>query len=1492
MIKVILIFLALALCRICGAQAQFSAEASVSLDLSKIEQLQIEGNDKIDAAFTAMQAVRDAGHYVNSISELLGSGRLSLPVGIKKGDYEFIIQRIMHNDETDRLQIYATCAFRFKDTGQRIAFEGVADIQGENGIDTHGELSLIVLVRRNIGSSSAIVIHEGSRVRFGCDGIEDFAVTLSWLVTSPHIIPVDNAGNPVNNTSVSATVNAYFEDFDNYLVSLNVDRSFMFSGLNDIIFSIRGVTLDQSDIETSTMTAFPEGYLSSGDEFNLWRGVSITEASVALPSIFKSPVDGGRITLSLRNALFDHNGFSGEVAATDVISSVLLDPDRWDISVSEFRLGFLKNEPVEAGFGGEINLPPFGGNSLFPYLAVYNRATGEFDFKVGIGGRTYDFPALSSTLALHESSNVEITVRGGELYPVISASGMLSVNAPMNETTGSTVFSVPDIPFENMRISRDAPYFSIGRIGISGDLRSPRVAGFELQITDIQSFDNATGSGLSFVTGVSLSDIFSGNTKILLYGDYDHWRFNRVDVESIAINYQSKVFSLAGGVWFKNGDELYGDGFRGDITMELLEKFKLDAVAVFGNKDNYRYFLTDVFLEIPPPGIPAPPLGFYGFGGGLYRRMQQTSSLTSGSDFGRSLSGINYIPDRTVNMGVMASTKFGLSGSPSAFNSRVTLEMQFNNNGGLNFVQFRGDAAMMDIPDKWGALSDNISKAIAEVEANGNVSRPATRSDLDGKIPDNKSSGFLTASINIKYDLINSVFTADMNAYLNAGLIRGVGANDRMGWASAYFSPNKWYTYVGTPTDRVGLEILRLARLDGYFMIGNDIPGLPLPPSKVLNNLSADKRAQLQRSSSSGITFDRGIAFGASLGVDFNATLMPFYASFGTALGGEFLLVDTRGHTCSGSGSIPGINGWYASAQAWAWVEAAIGIQARIFGRTQRFNILDISAAALLLGTGPNPMYFTGAVGGQFNVMGGLIKGKCSFDFEIGEKCVLSGDVSPFGEDIIAQLTPTTGETDVNVFTAPQAVFNIPVGVSMQINEDNGTRGTYRIQLEEFTVSYAGGAAITGHTTLSDDGMVYMLDPDEPFRSQQSVTVYAKVTFQKRVGNNWEYVRGGDGQPVFEDKTITFTSGERPDHILPHHVKYSYPIARQYNYYPNEHRQGYLQLIKDYTFLFTEDAPENCRQVLRFSSNGGAAQETEFTYRVDNSGGDIRMEINFSKENMSFANNRIYNMAIVNVPLNENADIASNVEAVTAQMEGVDDVTVTTQQAEGNLEMMEETEIYALHFRTSNFNTFVDKMGSLNTRNEGWRRNIEPFVYNINANLRVEELFDKYEIQWNESQIPLVRFEALTGQTQWFNNSFYPEMYSLTAYQQGMVSNRNRFDNRSFGTPPVAAVFISGNERLVTDAEISTGTPTGYGFLSSINYTLSYWCARDFYYIRVELAKKGNNALTNAEAAILIANAPPIVSFGSYPVRARYVLPGKEIVTSTAEFEMFYPVID
>jgi hypothetical protein len=1470
------------------ASAQVPAEASVSLDLNKIEQLQTERNDKIDAAFTAMKAVQDAGRYIQSLSELIGNGEMTFPVGIKNGEYELIIQKIKYDAQTGNTQIFASCAFRFKDSGQRLAFEGQAEIQGTAGLGTTGELALIAPVRRNIGNTSTIILHEGSRVRFGCDGIEDFAVKLTWMVTSSHIIPTDLNGAKIN-APFATTVETYFQNFDNYTLSLNMNQSFIFEGLKDIVFTTKGVILDQSDVETPSQLIFPDGYLASGDALNLWKGVAINDISVGLPPIFKPPEGAsGRITLSMRNALFDANGFTGKVTAYDILNSALLDSSKWGISANDFTVGFFKNELVSAGFGGDINIPPFGKNSLFPYMAEYNHAAQEFDFKAGIGGK-YDFPVLHSTVDLYETSTLDISFRDSEIYPIINATGRLTINAPMNEKDSTKKFSVPDIAFEQLKISRESPYLSIGAIGTSGNIKTPKVAGFELIISHIQSFENATGSGLSFDAGVTLSDIFGGDTKILLYGDYAHWKFNKVGVEKIHVDFQSKAFSVAGGVWFKNGDALYGDGFRGDISLDLLGKFKLDAIAVFGKKDDFRYFLTDVFLEFPPPaGITIPPaLNFYGFGGGLYRKMQQTAK-SSDSDFGKSLSGINYIPDKTVSMGLMASTKFCLIPSKDAFSAKVGFEIQFNQSGGLNFVQFRGDASIMDMPEKWGAMSDNIAQKMEQIEAEGKVMREVTKSDL--KEPEHKDDGFLTASLNVKYDFINSTFSADLNAYLNAGVITGAGQNNKLGWASAFFSPNKWYTYMGTPSDRMGINVLGFAQLDGYFMLGDDIPGLPMPPEKVLRNLSLDKQNQLKRESGS-LLLGKGIAFGAGLSVDFKAAFSPFYAGFGVGLGSEFVLMDRSGRPCANYPGMPGINGWYADAQAWAWIEAAIGIETKVFRKVRQFNILDLSVGALLQGAGPNPLYFAGAVGGQFSVLGGLIKGNCNFDFEMGEKCISSSG-SPFGEDIIAQLTPASGEKDVNVFVAPQAVFNIPVEVEMKIDEED-VRGTYKVSLEEFSIKYKDSEQhLTGHPKLSNDGTVYMFDPDEPLESQKELIIYAKVSFKKKTGNTWVYVTGDDGKPVFEDKTETFVSGDRPKIILPEHVKYSYPIARQYNYYPDEYKQGYLQITKNYTYLFTSDKPQNCKQILRFSDLNGTAQETDFSYLLNATGSEIRMEIDFSTESLTFADNKIYELSIVNVPLDTQVDLKSNITSVDVAAENTTDVTITKQQAQGNLEQAEEKEIYALHFRTSSYRTFFNKMATFDTKGEGWRDYVEPFVHHIKANLTAPEKFDKFEMQWNESALPLLRFDAQIDQTEWYNNARYKDMYQQT-YRQGIATNRQQRDVRTFGEPPVSAVLVEEEEeKQVTDTEITTGRPVGCNSQGVFTYALPYWCSRDLFYLKSFLSEKRlmGGSVTSSEAALLERDFPSMVKKGSYPVKVKYVLPGKEIATSVVDIEMYCPV--
>ncbi|MDR1385024.1 MAG: hypothetical protein LBJ67_14420, partial [Planctomycetaceae bacterium] len=1161
------------------------------VDLDKITQISPDNQKKVTAALAAADAVKKAGAYIESLSDLLQDGTLSFPVGVKKGDYELIVHHIEYDSETHNPKIYATCAFKFKDSGEKVAFAGEAVFTGHSGVEMNGSLALIAPVRQNLGKGAAIIIKEGTKVNFDCDGVNNFDAKLTWMVTSGKIKPVNSQGEPTGKP-LAVNFDAKFAGFDNYAVSLNINQSFTFQGLDDVIFTLKGAILDQSDTETSPMTRFPENYFTpvSEDVRQLWKGVAVTEASVSLPGVFKKPeTNDERIILAMQDVLFDENGFSGYVSGKDVIPSENINRERWDISLSDLSIGFLKENLVSFGFGGHVNIPPLGKNALIPYRASFNPQLERYEIKAGIAG-IYEFPVFKSTLALKDISTIEIAFKNGGVYPAIDASGKLSIDAPLGNDSVKT-FSVPDIEFEHLIISRESPYVQIGNISVTGDFRSPKLGGFELSITDIQSFKNEKGSGLTFKTGVSLGDMFDGITSIQLLGDYEHWKFKEVFVDRVKVDYKSKAFSIAGDVWFKNSDPVYGNGFRGSVKLSVLEKFDFDAIGVFGEKDNYKYFLADVFYETAPTtGIFVPPvLSFYGFGGGLYRRMQQaskmpaTSTANADNDFGKSLSGISYLPDSKIGLGFMATTKFSMQSSSSLFNAKVGLEMQFNSHGGLNFVQFRGDAGFMDNANKWGKLSDNIAKKLNDLEAKEGVInfQKADKEALMNQTPENLNSGLLTASLNIEYDLMNQVFSADLNTYLNAGLIKGIGQNNRLGGASAYFSPNKWYAYLGTPSDRLGIDILNLAKANAYFMLGDDMPALPPPPQKVLKNLSADKQAKLARTNTAKLNMGAGLAFGTGLEVNFDANLTPFYAHIGAGIGAEFLLSDLNGRTCVGFSGTPGFNGWFAQTQAWAYAEADIGIRVKIFGNRRSFSILDISASTLLEGSGPNPMYFAGAVGGRFSVLGGLVRGHCTFDFEIGEKCIIEKD-SPFDEEVIAQLTPAEGAKDVNVFAAPQVLFNIPVDVRMTIDEENGTKGAYMVTLEECTAKYKdAGKIIAGQNKFSSDGLVYMLTPDEPFESQKEVEMIAKVSFKKLVNNKWEYVKGDDGKPVFESKTTAFHTGDRPKEILPEHVAYSYPINRQYNFYPKETNQGYLLLMQNYSYLFTTDKPAGFDQKLR-----------------------------------------------------------------------------------------------------------------------------------------------------------------------------------------------------------------------------------------------------------------------------------------------------------------------
>lgn len=1490
---------------ICGTgngYAQSNIKNKGTQLLEKVKRIKEEKKEKIAAAYAAMEQVRKAGAYIESLSDLFGDGIVTLPVGIKKGDYELVIQKIKYDKDSRKSQIYATCAFKFKEDGEIVAFEGVASIEGQKGLGTTGYLELMAPVRRDIGNKAAIVFNEGTKVNFGCDGIESFNAKIDLIFTTDKIVAVDAKGQPTSE-SISASFDATFRSFDNYTVSFSLDKCFAVKGLQDVVFALKGATLDQDDKETSPMVKFPPQYFSSqdADALKLWRGIAITSTTVYLPAIFKKSSTStdttqaltdtthvvndsikvalnDRIALSLKNVLFDENGFTGEAAGENILSSEAIDKSKWSISLTDFSLKFLKNDLTGFGFGGDLNVPPLGKNSLLPYRASYNSATEEYDFVANVSGK-FDFPVLRSTLSLNESSSIEILIKDSEFYPTINASGKLTINAPINLSDSSKKFSVPDISFENLKISRAKPYVSIGAIGVTGDLTSPKVAGFELSISDIRSFDGANNSGLAFDAGIKLNENFGGTVGLHLYGNYAKWKFDKVGIDKINVDFKSSAYSVNGGVWFLNGDSLYGSGFRGDVKFKVIDKFTFDAVAVFGKKQDYRYFLTDVYFETSPTsGLVVPPaLSFYGFGGGIYNRMQQSSDPKIDSEFGKALSGIKYVPDRSVGMGFMATTKFALTGSSAAFNAKVAFEMQFNIHGGLNFIQLRGDGSFMNDASKWGKMADNINSSVKKIESSGGALKLAAKNDL--KVPENKAGGFLTASMNIKYDIANSVFSADLSTYLNAGFIKGVGENDRMGWASAYFAPDKWYTYIGTPSDRLGVSILGLARADGYFMIGADIPELPLPPQKVLENFSKDKQDKLNARSTAELTAGSGIAFGQSLSVEFKATLPPFYASLGVGMGAEFLLKNYgKDAYCAGSSSTLGINGWYARAQAWAWVNADIGVEAKIFRKRRKFSILNLSASALLAGAGPNPFYFTGAVGGRFSVMGGLVKGKCDFDFEIGEECKIQGG-SPFGEEIIAQLTPSTGEKDVNVFASPQAVFNIPVGVEMEIEEDEGAKAWYKVTLENYSVFYKDTKQkVAGKTELNQEGKICMIDPEEPFESKKEMVVYAKVGFKRKLNGQWIDVKGNDGKPVFEEKTAEFISGERPKTILPEHVKYSYPVSNQYNFYAKEASNGYMMVTENYAYLFSTEKPVGFNQVLRIADFDGNKKETSFTYKTFGAGNDVRFEIDFPLNQVEYVKNDIYKLAIVNVPQTTGIGISSNVTTTSSNLS--DSLIVSKQKAEGTLDLLEEKEVYALHFRTSTYGTFKDKMAAI-TNYEGVLWQEYPHVYdlgsNIDDNTATTEMFDLAE---NNSLAPdknMVKIVPVYSNTSWYNSKVAPLIYGNSAVLA--VANMVSL------APPVNAEVVrfglmTPDAKLDEDM-IESNTRPHISSFGAFNYRASYFIDRDFVAVRNALANRVTANSSSDVAKFLREDHIPDLVNGNYELQLSYTLPGKNIVTST-----------
>lgn len=1101
-------------------------------------------------------------------------------------------------------------------------------------------------------------------VNFDCQGFQGFGIQGEVEFSRDFIRPLDVNGNSIPDKNSKALFNVQMPNWNNFLATVNLPN-FEIPKLVGYRFSVSEATFDYSDIANPPSIVFPDGYKSDimpEPNSTLWHGFYLKNLSVTLPSKQFKSNDSASTSFSASNVIIDNVGFSGDFQALNLLA---LEKGKlggsWAFSVDSLGVSVKVNALAAAGLKGKLRVPICDSTSPLKYKAVIQDGA-NYMFQVSNTG-DLNMSLWAAKATIEPNSSLTIQTENGQFKPIAILNGRLSV-----ASKGKASANLAQITFSKLKIQTSIPYvsaeaFSLVAKSKAVEEKKNKIGHFPITLKEIgfKSKNNDVGIFISMaVNFVGENSGFGADGSFTIWGQPANiagiaaYKFKNIELSALGIDIDKGAFALKGSLRFYNEDPTYGKGVKGMIKAKFAPGFLVDISAQFGSLPEYRYWYVDGNLGLPAGIMVFPGFGIYGFGGGASYHMKRTPpkdiAVPTGdnpqnpSDFsdnpGNSLSGTQYLPDKTMGLGLRAKIYIGVMPKPDPFNADVGLEFIFNEGGGLANIRLTGNGYFMQ-PIYEG--NPQTAKAYAGVDAS--------------------------------YDFNNKTFHAVISARLNLAAVKGQGQ------CVIHFDPENWWIYIGHPDldKRVQLELVGLFQASAYFVIGTNIPGIPEPPTEIGNILGKSYSMKDDLSNIAG----GGFGFGARLGMPTKEfTFLVFYAKIGAEAGFDINLKNYgKDAVCVGSNDPVGINGWYAMGQVYAYIRAAVGVEVNLFAISGKFAIMDLAVAAILQGKLPNPTWVRGAVGGQYNILNGLVSGKCKFEFEVGKKCTLGGGNPLAAIKMISDISPAASSTDVNVFNNPQVTFNLAIGTEFSITDAAEVNHTYRVQLVHFKL-LDNNVPIQGTLEWNTRNDVVAFNSHDILPPEKSISLNAKIRFEEKMGNTWVPVYF-KGVQAIEERTQIFKTGIAPDKIPLENVSYSYPLINQYNYYQNESTLGYIQLNKGMTYLFRPDA--KWRQEGRYATTQGTKN---FAFSYDSESKRVKYT-----QPTGLTNQSVYNFLLVNVPTAARKAVDTNVgTAQNTNTNGENETTVKTQTVEGTLDVMQEKNIFNTWFRTSKYNTFITKL--------------------------------------------------------------------------------------------------------------------------------------------------------------------------------------------------------
>lgn len=1441
--------------------------------------------DSLEEKRARAHSLRDKVEQAQRFRETLDAfSVVDLPMGVIKSggllDYSIVIDKVTWTRKVATLEAYMS--FTVPQTGDRIAFGGKIPLTKEGGIAGIVKIYLLGDHVIKMNNNSLLTLKgsftNNTFVELDCNGFKAMSLEGEVEFSKDLLIPENEKGDADESKRLKINFQAYVQDWNELMVKVSVPP-FQVKGLRDVGFTVQDAYMDWSDLTNPTGLAFPLNYQSSytgGGQQNLWRGFFLRQAQIRLPKKMKEDNNSTRTSLTITNLIIDDTGFSGIATGTNLIQEGSM--SGWSYSLDRLKVGVVSNHVEEFDLAGKITVPAFqheGKPVRMGYRAAQG-AEGNYIFSVTIVDQV-KLPLWGADVILNQGSGIIVREKNDQFYPTATLNGMLSINTlskgPKSTLTG--------IRFEQLILSTEAPYFRPGTFGFGSGDANAKASGFPLVIRNVGIKSDNNDVGLSFdvtlnISGKAKDEGFSGTAGLIVWGSMGapssqtqgenkaignandgSWEFKKVEITAVGIDIKKPgVYELNGMVRFFDNDPTYGDGFGGNIKGVFKNNIVVTAEALFGRTPTFRYWFADALGTFGNGLLMAPGFYAYSFGGGFYSSMKQ-SSQKSLSGIGASASGITYLPDEN-SMGLRAYMDFGAKPVES-FNGNVTLAIAMNRSGGINSVSLIGNAYF---------LTPTVTNGIELIKAGASSVATEEKKKPDLASPRSQVYG----SVNLLFDNENNVFHGNIEVYVNVvgGIVKGIGAGNKAGWAVVHFSQEEWYILIGTPEQPIGLEVARLFKSKSYFMMGKNLPGSPPPPAKVseiLGGVNLDYMRDMN-ALQSGL----GFAFGMSFGVDTgDLRFLMFYGRFSAGAGFDIMLKNygDRYH-CEGSTGPMGINGWYANGQAYAFVQGKVGIKVNLKFYKGDYDILAIGAAAILQAKGPNPFWMKGIVGGQYRILGGLVKGNCRFEVTVGKDCKPVGEQNLLDNtSIIASISPGKGEKDVNVYNGPQVAFNIPVDKIFEMTDIEDRKHAYRARLAGFSLTKSG-TPIEGAFIWNDNKDVLVLDPRDILDPKKEFVARATVLFEEKIGDAWQPVVY-DGARVEEVVESTFETGEAPDQIIPSNIEYSYPVTGQYNFYPEESNRGVVQLKKGQQYLFTPSS--EWMQKIRLSNpDTQTYSDFDFVYKAEEKRieftlpGDIGLE-------------KVYQLEILNIPRQNKVAMDANVKSVERNLSNeAGETTVTSKKVEGQVNLIEIKSLYRSNFRSSKYRTFEEKINSLSLSNsftidQGVNR------FRLSAYFRGEEFFDSHELNLIPELSPALILDADLESSPWYKEDVYPIVYEGYPLLGFVKLSR---DTSIFGVPPKRSVVITQTK---SDYWLGTNEPplvsANLG-ISTLNNDLMLTMTDDYYTLQSQIANLivEHPSSYNTRLNRLLVQPFPVMRNGQYTINIRYFVPGNKNASS------------